>query len=383
MNKKTFSALFIVVFAAQIGIGIISPLMPLYAESMGVSGLWLGIMFSGYAFSRMIFAPITGRLSDVRGRKRFIALGLLAYTITSLLYVWAPNIAALTVVRLLHGIGAAMVIPIALAYIGDLAPEGKEGTYINLFSMSMFLGMGFGPVLGGVLTEYFNMDAAFYAMTVVSSLGLCLHLLFVPPTEPRSRTGKDKKVASVTTIIRDSRLQAMSVLRFSRAFWRQGIIAFLPLFAISTLQMTIASSGLVLSAYLLTGGIVQGLVGPLVDRVNKVALIAISSTISPAFFFLIPYMQSGKALLAILLPIAVLSAIGRGTMLAVTVETGKRHGGIGTVMGIFGSVGSLGMMLGPIAFGYVMDVFGLTSIFTVGAIAGIIGGLVAVYLLVK
>ena len=80
----------------------------------------------------------------------YIAIGLLAYTIISLSYTLASNIYQLTSIRMLHGAASCMVIPIAKAYIGDLIPEGKEGTFINLFSMSMFLGMGAGPFLGGV-----------------------------------------------------------------------------------------------------------------------------------------------------------------------------------------------------------------------------------------
>jgi len=49
MNKKAFITLFAVVFTGMLGMGIISPLMPLYAESMGASGLWLGFMYSGFA----------------------------------------------------------------------------------------------------------------------------------------------------------------------------------------------------------------------------------------------------------------------------------------------------------------------------------------------
>ena len=138
MNKKAFITLFVVLFTAELGLGIISPLMPLY-----------------YA---------VGRLSDRRGRKIFIGLGLLAYTIISLSYVWVSNMYALTSVRFLHGVASAMVIPIAQAYIGDLFPKGREGAYMNLFSMSMFLGMGAGPFLGGFLADTFYMDAGFYAM---------------------------------------------------------------------------------------------------------------------------------------------------------------------------------------------------------------------------
>ena len=376
-------ALLAVVFVTQIGLGIVSPLMPLYAESMGASGLWLGIMFSSYAVSRVIFMPIAGRLSDVRSRKRLIGLGLLAYTVISLFYVWASNIFELTFIRLLHGLASCAVIPVAQAYIGELTPKGKEGTYINLFSMSMFLGMGFGPLLGGVLTEYFNMNTAFYGMTTLCSFALYLLIRFVPPTEPLSLTDGRSEVKPVKFIIRDSRVQAASIFRFSRAFWRRSIKCFLPLLAISTLKMTPAGIGLVLSAYLLAGGGIQGLISPLFDRLNKVALIAICSTVGPALLLFIPYAPSGKTLLAILLPTALLGAVARGAMLAINVETGKQHRGMGTVMGIFTGASSLGMMIGPVAFGYSVDMFGLNSVFVGGAAVGIVGGLVTTYLLIK
>ncbi len=383
MDSKTFLSLLAVVFVAQIGLGIVSPLMPLYAESMGASGLWLGIMFSSYAFSRVIFMPIAGRLSDVSGRKRFIGLGLLAYTIISLFYVWASNIFELTFIRLLHGLASCAVIPVAQAYVGDLSPKGKEGTYINLFSMSMFLGMGFGPLLGGVLTEYFSMNAAFYGMTAVCSFALYLLLRFVPPTEPLSPTDGKSEIKPFKSIIRDNRVQAASIFRFSRALWRRSIKCFLPLLAISTLKMTPASIGLVLSVYLVAGGGVQGLISPLFDRVNKVVLVGICSTVGPALLLLIPYVPSGKALLAILLPTALLGAAARGAMLAINVETGKQHKGMGAVMGIFTGASSLGMMIGPIAFGYTVDLFGLNSVFIGGAAVGIIGGLLTTYFLIK
>lgn len=383
ITKKTFLALFLVVFATSIGMGIIAPLMPLYGESMGASGLWLGIMFSSFAVPRVIFMPVAGRLSDLRNRKTFITLGLLAYTIVSLLYIWAGNIGMLIVVRFLHGLASVTVTPIAQAYVADLTPKGKEGAYINLFSMSMFLGLGCGPLLGGTLTEYFDMNAAFYAMTAVNVIALALLLRFVPSTEQRFRTDRRGEIAPVRSIIRDSKIQGLSIFIFSRGLWRQGIIAFLPLLAMYKLGMTPAGIGLVLSAYLLTGGVTQGLTGTLVDRSSKVAVIAMFGTIGSALVFLIIYAQSGGALLAILLPTAVLGGISRGAVMAASVERGKHYGGVGAVMGFTHGAFSLGRMVGPIAFGYAMDTVGLNSIFIIGATIGIIGSLVATYFLVK
>ena len=72
MRKRIFNVLFVSVFAVMLGLGIVAPLMPLYAENLGATGVWLGLIFAGFSLTRAIFTPIMGRLSDRRGRKRFI-----------------------------------------------------------------------------------------------------------------------------------------------------------------------------------------------------------------------------------------------------------------------------------------------------------------------
>ena len=53
----------------MVGVGIIAPILPIYAENLGATGLWVGVIFSGYAISRMFLLPFIGRFSDRRGRK--------------------------------------------------------------------------------------------------------------------------------------------------------------------------------------------------------------------------------------------------------------------------------------------------------------------------
>ncbi len=331
----------------------------------------------------MIFTPIIGKLSDLCGRKVFIAIGLLAYTIISFSYVWASNMYALTSVRFLHGVASAMVIPIAHAYIGDLIPKGREGAYMNLFSMSMFLGMGSGPFLGGFLADTFYMNAGFYAMAGLTALALLLLLFLVPTVESSSERGKRTPSAPLRTIIRDNKVKAISLSLASRAFYRQGISAFLPILAVSTMGMSIASIGAILSIFMSTGGFAQGLLGPLADRFNKKRLIVIGSITAPVFVFFIPYMPAGAMLLAMLLPTALFGAVARAAVMALNVELGNQYGGMGSVMGISRSVMSLGMVIGPLVFGYTMDHFGVNLVFQIGAIVGILVNFPAIYFLYK
>ena len=125
--KKVFPILALCVFTSTLGIGIVSPLLPIYATNMGASGLWLGVIVAAYFVSNSLAVPIAGRLSDRRGRKIFITVGLFIYAVISASYVISDTIVYLALVRLLHGVAGAAIIPIAVAYVGDLSPKGEEG----------------------------------------------------------------------------------------------------------------------------------------------------------------------------------------------------------------------------------------------------------------
>ena len=149
MINKVFPILAISVFSSMLGVGIIAPLLPIYADSLGATGIWIGVIFSGFSISRALVMPLIGKLSDQWGeRKAFLCAGLLFYAVISLGYVWAENVTALIVVRLVHGLAAGMVIPIAQTYVGDLAPQGEEGKWMGYFNAALFAGFGVGPLLG-------------------------------------------------------------------------------------------------------------------------------------------------------------------------------------------------------------------------------------------
>jgi len=69
--------------------------------------------------------------------------------------------------------------------------------------------------------------------------------------------------------------------------------------------------------------------------------------------------------------------------MALNVELGNQYNGMGSVMGIFNSAMSLGMVLGPLVSGFIMDYLGMNQIFYLGAIIGIVAALIATYFLLK
>ena len=150
---KQLVPLLFAVFVSMLGVGIISPILPVYAEMMGAGGFAIGIIFGLFSISRAIVMPVYGRISDLKGRKVFIILGLTTYCILSFAYVAADTVAGLALVRLFHGLASAATIPIVMAYVGDISPRGEEGRFMGLYTTVLLMGFGSGPIIGGIVKD--------------------------------------------------------------------------------------------------------------------------------------------------------------------------------------------------------------------------------------
>lgn len=370
MKKRIFSVLFISVFAAMLGLGIIAPLMPIYARSLGASGIWLGIIFSGYSLSRAIFMPIIGKLSDKRGRKKFITSGLLLYSVISLFYLLAGEVYYLTTVRLFHGLASAMVIPVAMAYIGEIAEKGKEGRYMGTFNMALLLGMGSGPFLGGILNESFGIGSVFYAMAGLTAIAFLITLIFLPDMR-YSGTRKMGNPISFREIIKNNVMKGLLLYRVITAMGRGGIMAFLPIFA-SRIDITSSQVGIIISFHIFLIALLQNPFGRLADRHNKFFLVLIGSGVGALALLLTPIARNFWQLFFISSIMGFGGATSMPSAVAITVEVGQRLG-MGVSMGLFNTAMSVGMIAAPLISGVVMDIVGIKSVFFVAGVISLLG----------
>lgn len=348
----------------MLGVGIIAPLLPIYAESMGATILWIAVISASFSLSRAIFMPFIGRASDKRGRKVFLCVGLFAYTVISLGYIWASQPLELTIVRLLHGSAAGMIIPIAQAYIGDLAPEGEEGTWMGYFNATFFAGFGCGPLIGGALTDYFGMDTAFYTMGVLNLLAFILVFLFLPDVHPKERRGCSPR-PSFREMGKSSMIKGLLSFRFTNAMGRGAFITFLPILAAFSLGLTAAQIGVALALNILVAASLQPLCGRLADKFSRRKLVVIGNLIDTMTLGMIPLVQNFSQLLALCIVGSVAKALSIPAASALTVEEGKRFG-MGSTMGVFTMAMSLGMAASVINGG-VAELGGLDSAFYFGA----------------
>lgn len=383
-NKLTLIILSIAISTSVLGVGIIVPFLPLYAESMGANGLWLGIIFAGFSISRATFMPFFGKLSDSKGRKLFISCGLLIYSAVSLAYVAAGSPFVLTLVRLGHGFASAMVIPIATAYIADITPPNQEGTYIGYFQAAFFSGFGLGPLMGGFVKDLCGINANFYAMGILSLIAFILVLLRIPEFNGMALKKNKEKKTDYRHIIKSKTIKAIFIIRFTTAFGRGTVLVFFPVFAHSVLNLSSSTIGIAMSLYILLTGILQHPFGRMADYRNRRGMVVCGSLLSIGAICLFPLSKN----LVHVIVLSVLMALGGGisipAMTAITVRHGKTMGyGMGMVMGLFYFAVATGLAIGPVLNGVIFDLADIKSPFFFGGFILFAGTMIFYFLLKK
>ena len=383
--KRALQVLLVCVFTAMLGLGIISPILPLYASDLGATLVQVGLLSSAWSMSRLIFTAPIGRFSDRSSKKKIIAAGLLVYAVVSLLYVLAWDFTSLVSIRFLHGLGSAMSMPIAFAYAAELVPEGEEGRYMGSMNLAMFAGMGLGPLIGGSLTDFFSMSVPFYVMGAFTGLSLVLTMAFLPEDAQR-QARVDRPRSSYGEILSNRLLRAAFVYRAVGALGRGCIMSFLSMYMSNSpdtggLGIPISIAGMVLSFGQISAALLQQPFGVLADRYNKIYLTLLGGLLGAFGLALFPLANDAWSVLAARLVFSVGSATGMPALTAIVAIEG-RDKGLGTTISVLQIAMSLGMIAGPLLFGILGDAFGLRPIFYFGGLITV-AGTIAFYVLQK
>jgi DHA1 family multidrug resistance protein-like MFS transporter len=370
MIKQVFSILALSIFAAMLGMGIVTPLLPLYAKDLGATGIWIGMILAGFTISATIVTPIAGRLSDRRGRKPFLYIGLLSTSMVALIYIWADSALQLTLVRLIHGAVSGMILPIAQAYVGDISPENEEGKWMGYLNAAFFIGVGIGPFMGGILSDYFGINTAFFAMSGLNILAFLIVTLFLPEIKPKKM--ESRPYASYKEIGTSSMVMGLFSFRLALTIGMGAFLAFIPIFAAESLGLSKTLIGVLIAVNILLMSLLGIYGGNIADRLNRRALVIVGSLINLTYLALIPVASNFWQLLGICALGGLGSAIAMPAALALTVEEGRKFG-MGSIMAIFTMAFSIGIAAGSLLSGVIADYISINSVFYFGALTGLIG----------
>jgi MFS transporter, DHA1 family, multidrug resistance protein len=358
MNKKAFAVLVGSMFISMMGMGIVTPLLPIYANTMGASSLEVGMIQAAFSITGIGTLLFVGRLSDRFGRKPFLSGGLSILAVSSIGLMLARDPLHLILWRFIQGLGASAHLPIAQAYLGDIAPKGSEGKWMGYFNAVLFAGMGAGPLAGGIITDMYGFKTAFLFMAVMNVLGLIATLIFLKEM-PRKTAVREN--ASYIAPLKSRVMQGIFLYRMTTGLGTATLMAFVPLFADLRIGMSASLIGIMLAARMPVS-IIQSYTGRLADKWDRRSMVVWGGIISVTATALIPLTGGFWILLVVYIVMMLGQAFGIPAATAYVVHEGRTYG-MGVSMTMFMLAMQIGNGIGPVFLGGLADRFGLDAAF--------------------
>jgi len=366
VNKKHSALLFLIAFLTMLGFGIIIPILSLFADELGASSLEIGVLFASYNVMQLLFSPLWGSLSDRFGRKPLISFGLLGFSITFILFGLANSYAEMLVYRILGGIASAAALPTVYAMTADLFAPQEQAKGMGFVGAGIGLSFVFGPVIGGMLSEY-GFAVPFFASGGMAFLTFLVVLFVLPeslPREKRSAQANRKRTNPFSFLFGPLSLLYTILFVVSLAF--SGLEATFALYIHDLYGFTSKDLGYMFLVMGIISAMVQGgMIGKMVKRLGEPAVLSLGIALYAIGFFAIP-LSGGFWLLTFIL---CLFGAGQGMIRATATAmiTQRTAVGLGVTTGAISSMDSLGRIAGPLLGGAVYA-FAYSGPFLLGGI---------------
>jgi MFS transporter, DHA1 family, tetracycline resistance protein len=154
-NKKAFIIIFLTVFIDLLGFGLIVPILPNYAKSLGAADWQFGLIASVFSLLNFIFTPFLGAYSDRVGRRPVILISVFMNMIGYIIFAYANALPLFIFSRVINGIGSSN-ISAAQAYIADISSPENRTKMMGMIGAAFGLGFIFGPLFGGLIAAAYG-----------------------------------------------------------------------------------------------------------------------------------------------------------------------------------------------------------------------------------
>ncbi len=175
---------------ASLGTSIANVGLPILAKAFNASFGQIQWIVLAYLLAITTLIVSVGRLGDITGRRRLLLAGLVLFTVASSLCGVAPTLWLLIAARAAQGLGAAIMMTLAMAFVGEAVPKDKTGSAMGLLGTMSALGTALGPSLGGVLIAGFGWRAIFLANVPLCILTFVLASRNLPADHERPKADR-------------------------------------------------------------------------------------------------------------------------------------------------------------------------------------------------
>lgn len=175
------AALSLAMLLPSLGTSIANVALPTLATSFDATMAQVQWVVISYLLAVTSLIVGAGRLGDILGRSRLLLLGIGLFAAASAACALAPNLSLLIAARAVQGLGAAVMMALTIAMVGDLVPKDRTGSAMGLLGTVSAVGTALGPSLGGALIAGFGWPAVFAVLAAMGGIALLIGRALFPP----------------------------------------------------------------------------------------------------------------------------------------------------------------------------------------------------------
>jgi MFS family permease len=180
-----FAGILLGMFAIGVMQLILATALPFIVAEIGGGSMYSWV-FSSYMLASLATIPLFSKLADIYGKRRFYVLGMIIFAIGSIYGGFAPGMNHLIAARVIQGLGAGIITPVAMAMITDMFPAEKRGSMIGIFGFVQLLSNLSSPPLGSFITKQLGWHYIFFLTVGLVALSITLVALGGTHQESRS-----------------------------------------------------------------------------------------------------------------------------------------------------------------------------------------------------
>jgi MFS family permease len=342
-------------FVIAVGFGIVAPALPTFARSFDVSVTAASIVISAFAFMRLAFAPVSGRLVSALGERLVYIWGITVVGLSTGACAFAADYWQLLVLRSLGGIGSTMFTVSAVALLIRLTPPRLRGRSTSLWSSSFLLGSVSGPLFGGGLIAI-SLRAPFVVYAAALFLAAVVAWLLLRRSPAIGAAPAATPALTVRQAWAHPAYRAALATNFANGWAVYGVrVSLVPLFVVEVLHRTGSLAGVALSVFAAGTVTVLTFSGRLVDVLGRRLPMLVGLAVTGGATMWLGFTRGVPEFLVA----ALIAGAGTGLVTPAQGATvadviGSRARG-GPVLAVVQMTADIGSILGPIATGLLVD----------------------------
>ena len=345
-----------------------SPIIPLYAKSLGASPEVVGWAVAASTIAGIFMKLPAGTLSDILGRRALLMVGAGVFAVTPFFYPLIATVAGLVALRFIHGNATAIFGPTASATISDFSEANERGIRLGFYASVQGIGQTLGPLLGGFLISWQGFQWPFLISGVFGAIGLLLLVIFPINAISRERKNLAKNfVHGFREVLSNRGIIMTSIAVASQMFAVGAYNAFLPLYAKEIVKLEAWHIGVIFGAQTTTALLARPLLGKFSDRFGRKPIILAALVWCALLIALLPKLQHFQTLLMFGVAWGFGTAVVSSVASAFITDLAKRAH-YGAAHGAFGTIFDIGEATGPIVAGMLVARLGYGWMFVIVAI---------------